>query len=868
MCLQTASTFGKQLPPPDSPSTNQSNHGGGQADPASKHTLIRKENTQQAAKLRAEFRSPASALARYVDLKDSIQRREFWNAIKLVTPIRTLPSVTMLHLHLSSTCEDEWDHTDHLLRKEATAHLESRGLRPDDVVNWAWILSADQPDEVVDRFTSKSSEHPMFLYLEVLRNDLRYIESLERMLLYGWKNPLRRCTEAAASPRSKDPASKVLQDSVFCVMISRLLTQVRRIWPSAMTSVAHMASTYVQSLVAVRGEDPDNLSSLPASINPLQNTTHNWKAQKVLLELAGQYNPPLLLDKDSYQAVIRVLAASTKTAAESEAAAHRSRTWPPWRTVQDGMDAQRSLDDDLSRVLLAAFSSNEAGYRENSDDLAMKILGGQEMDGTPTIHTRQLVKHRAKQPGETFAAVNADSDQKLWAARVEATRDVREAWQAFVFCRDVCGRPKLALYLAMFRKLNSELARQGRKTKYRSLPGDGKEVLPVPDDNMSEFYKTHTQPPTLEALYHQMISSGLRPSGQCLHFLVRHARTPTNGLKYLRDSGLHSQALSYLFGGDENDSAPKYSSSRLVNDVDAHTLDAFIHLICRSAPRAVLARSERAERYKLNKARTYWANQQPKLKAPKQARWCIQDLSHVSNLPCLQDPIKHATRLLNETRSTFRPAWYTLFEALARRDVVISREHIRGPRNGKLVWLLTRDALRNFQECGLELDPGGFIWICHSFFKFGEAAQPVFEEYEVLLANGAQVLKDEFAKLSGSKEMPYWIPRLRHNMKSATLHMYVRCMGLAGELNEIISVLEWMVHHRAELEESNRQAKNGSKMLRRILVAARISMYGTEHEGRAIELMEQVEKWEWPDDSELESYSSYSDIEGDEERLI
>ncbi|PBP17943.1 hypothetical protein BUE80_DR011324 [Diplocarpon rosae] len=865
-----------------------------QTETASKRISLRKKETLRAAIQYAKIKSPASALARYLDLKQITQRRAFWNSIKLSAPIKTLPAILTHYLHLSSTpevcflmtplslsCADtksqvEWDNFDHLLRSEATAHLERRGFRTDDLAQWAWILSANCPDEAVNRFTSISSELPMFLFLEILRNDLQYVESLEKVIHYVWEYPLKRCTDAAYSPDKKNAASKVLDDLRFSIMMSRLLTQVRRIWPSAMSSVAQMVSTFVDSLVAVRGGDPGCLSgsihaqickvinhmfpllALPASINPLQSMMYNWNAQKVLLKLAGQYNPPLLLDKDSYQAVTRVLLASRKTEAESKVVARRLRTWPPWRSEQDGMDAQRPPDDDLSRVLLASFRTNEAGYRENSDDLAMKILGGQEMDGTPTIHTRHLIKHRPKRPAETSAELEGGFDQKVWAARVEATRDVREAWRAFVVSRDMGGKPKQALYLAMFRKLNSELARQGRTTEDNVPAGDGIEVLPVPDDNMSDFYKTHNQPPTFNDLYDQMISSGLRPHGNCLYFLVRHARTPAQGLIYLRDSGLNRKALSSLCGIQENDDAPEDPLPGSINSVEGPLLDAFIHLICRSAPRAVPAISERAKKYKLRPVATIAATES---NASQQDQWCIQEVFDVPFLPCLHDPIQHAIRLLQETQTTFRPAWYSLFKALARRDVVVSREHIRGARNSELAWQLTKDAFRNFQASGLELDPDGFIWICHSFFKFGEAAQTELEKYEAPLVDGAQLLKDEFAKLCRSKKDSNLMPRLRHNIKPVILHMYVRCMGLAGELDEIVSVLGWMVNHLAELDESINQADDGLIMLTRILIAARISCYGTEHEEIAKELVKKVDEWIWPDEGELESYSSNSSSE-------
>lgn len=742
-------------------------------------------------------------------------------------------------------------------------------------------MSADRSDEVVDRFLSKDSEHPTFLLLEVLRKDIYYVENLRKLLLYTWKQILKSSHQFEAVQETENSASNFsgqMPENAFAIMISRLLSQARRIWPSAMVSIARMASAFVDSYVARKGQDPKNLDpaiharlcqlnnrvfrllALPASIDPLNSMVHNWSAQKVLLELAGQYGPPLLLDKDSYRAVIRVHAASKKSARESQVSALRLRSWPPWRTEKDGMDAQRSPDEDLSRVLLATSRSNEAGYREIPFDVAMKVLGGQDLDGTPTIHVRKVVKWRAERPGKPYSDLDKKLDPGLWAARIEATRDVREAWRAFVSFRDVGGVPNPTIYLAMFRKLNFDLAREGRNAKYTAVPGDGLEVLPVPDDNVSAFYKTHTQPPTGDTLYRNMISSGVVPSGQLLTFLVRHARTPSRGVEYLRDSRLRSEALNYLTGGHNTSISPKKPFPDVLKDVSGPTLSAYIELICRFTPRAVLTVSARAKTYNLSVATTDYPQSETPLVASSNRQWCIQELEK-SSFPRLRDPLHHAARILNGEQSKFRPAWYSLFEALSRRSVVLSRKHIGGPKNDELAWSFTRTALCNFHSCGLELDPYGFILICNTFFKFGEAAHHVFEEYEAPLTEGAQILKEEFAKLSRREESRYWMPKLLHSIKSVTLHAYVRCMGLVGDLDEIISVLQWMVQNRQELEENNRQSANGAKMLARTLVAARISCYGTAFEERAAELVRQVDGWRWPDDSELDTYSGASNAD-------
>jgi len=752
---------------------------------------------------------------------------------------------------------------------------------------WAWILTGDASessfgqtsDQIVERLTSLSSDYPTFILLEALRKDVHFVESLRKLILHVWNHFEGQLSQVRNSPAYHGVASNVKQinDIEFGVVISRLLYQARRIWPAATLSIVNMVPPYIQSFRDRSGQRTFaksceivnrvlHLLALPAAIEPLKSMVHNWSAQKVLLNLAGQCDPPLILDHDSYRAVIQVLTASQKIDRESKAAILRLRSWPPWRTEQDGMDAQRTPDDDFSRALLAAIRAREAGFRETSHDQRMRILGGQELDGTPTIHTRRIVKWRRRVPPQSSATVlepletanmplRTDlEDSHIWAARVEATRDVREAWRAFVAFTDRGGKPSQALYLAMFEKLNFEQARQGRKSGYMAAPGDGKEVLAVPDDNMSEFYKSHSQPPRLGSLYKQMISNGIKPSGQCLVFLVRHARTSTTGINYLRDSGLDPLVLRYWTGSKDTSTSPSHRPPPdILNSVSDKVLGAFVHLICRFAPFAVPVTSDETGKYKLKPVQSTGS---------VSSAWAVQELEKTP-YHRLRDPLRQAARLLKNEKVKFRPAWYSLFKALGRRNILLRVSLIGDPEHDALAWRFTVAVLRNFHACGLELDPQGLLLVCNVFFKYAEATHDVSLQHEADLSRGAQLLKDEFAKMTKSEALPFCKPTLLHSMRWATLHIYVRCMVIIGDCDEVIAVLEWMVQHRDELEDCNSQDQNRQKMLTRTLVAARISCYDTEYEGKAIDLVKQVDTWKWPDDDDLEQYTGSSNNDSD-----
>jgi hypothetical protein len=775
----------------------------------------------------------------------------------------------------------------------------------EDVAKWAWILSGEGTDDIALRFLSTPSKCPLFLLLEILRRDILKVKTLKMLLVYSWDLLLATSTRSVRpeqdvdmdpsdrplrkSPRNLTTLSEAELDSIirsemwqttftqhgallqsleieeneFSIMISRLLYQARRIWPPAMVSVAHMVAPYMHSIAATKARIGPRtfarlcklhnyvlgLLALPASINPLQSMVHNWTAQKSLLELASRFVPPLTLDQNSYRAVVRVLAASKKSLHESKVAALRTRSWPPWRVDQDGMDAQRSPEEDLSRVIVAIMRSRESGYSGNPHDDAMGIIGGREPDGTPTIQTRKLIKFHGKHHFDDSA--DPDSNSVVWAARVEATRDVNEAWSAFSEFEQNAGQPNLAMYLAMFEKLNYENARVGRGSSYEVSPGDGKEVLPVADDNFSDFYRSRLQPPSLDILYEKMVQSGIRPSGRCLSFLLRHARTTDEGIRYMRDSGeFKDLALLYLAGGSETTISPD-----ALKTVPPTRLAEFISMICRFAPRAAPSSTVDVDTdSKLSNVQNELKDERSGHNHPTSPRLIVHRMqsyamSHVRR----GNPLHQTIFILTQSRTRYRRAWYALFKALAGRHVIISQDLVGDPKNDQLAWRVVAAALRDFHNCGLELDPDGFHLICRAFEKFAMATMA--EDQASTVLDGSRILKTAFRNLSESEARPHKIPKLLHSISGVHLHQYIRCMGIIEDYDEIMFVLNWMFEHYRELEQIGSQSRNGPKQIRRTLVAIRVFCSGTEYEEKARRLVDQVERWDgWPRDIEVELY--------------
>jgi len=83
----------------------------------------------------------------------------------------------------------------------------------------------------------------------------------------------------------------------------------------------------------------------------------------------------------------------------------------------------------------------------------------------------------------------------------------------------------------------------------------------------------------------------------------------------------------------------------------------------------------------------------------------------------------------------------------------------------------------------------------------------------------------------------------------------VRALGVAGEYDEIIAVLEWMVRNHEELDFAAQQSRNGPKFLRITIVAIKVFCSGTDKGEEARKLVDSIEPWDgWPGDYEAQRY--------------
>jgi len=194
----------------------------------------------------------------------------------------------------------------------------------------------------------------------------------------------------------------------------------------------------------------------------------------------------------------------------------------------------------------------------------------------------------------------------------------------------------------------------------------------------------------------------------------------------------------------------------------------------------------------------------------------------------------------------------------------------RSGKNHEMAWRITRAALQEFHNCGLELDPPGFLLICLAFAKYARAAFHDSEKNRNTIVKESGIVKAEFANLTdGSENLPNWIPKLLHCLDGIHLHAYVRAMGLIEDHLSIISTLEWMLENHEDLDAIVSQSQNGHKKLRQTLIAIRFFCEDTDYEDIAKVLVEKVGGWGgWPDEEEVQRYIARGSVRNDDDKGI
>lgn len=427
--------------------------------------------------------------------------------------------------------------------KHVEAYLALRQCSPEDVMTWAWILTAKDGraaglklEAVVNSIEDSNARRlllPPFLIMSILqRKDLP--RSTLRMLL-----PLSRGLFEVDNPmRITDYKSTIL-------LSIRLLRHFRKTWAEGLTQAVDIIidnlfpSGTTEQLPPWATHTFNRLLlliALPTSDGPFRNVELLQQCQFNLLQKMSTLGTPIT--REGFRAIISVQIANKKTTQEADHVRGMGRNWPPWSTERDGWHASHrgAYEGVVSRGGQMIQQMVEAGYGLTTWDEEATVLSGKDTDRTPTVQTRGFWKH-------------GGSEEKalIWAVRIRATRTIDEAWWNFCECSAIGSVPHLSIWEEMFEKtiMAERLARKMLKENIirkmvleqsyvsrediwlreqmnqqrQVVPGDGKELIPPPLNPKSGIFNRE-RPPDVQGLFSVMSQQGVRPGNNLTALLI------------------------------------------------------------------------------------------------------------------------------------------------------------------------------------------------------------------------------------------------------------------------------------------------------------------------------------------------------------
>ena len=434
----------------------------------------------------------------------------------------------------------------------AVSYLQKTGFVPEDVMTWAWILTARSGLDVGHRLSAavraagsaKNLRLPPFVILSILQRK-HLLRSTLQMLL-------RFVEDLYSSGRTVDNHTTVL----FAI---RLLRHFRRSTPAALPRVADLITNHLYaaatanpsserplpSVVTLTFNRLLSLFSLPTADRPYRNAVLLQQCQFALIQRMAAMGAPVT--REGYRAIIVVQLAQHKTPEEAEKVRNMRKNWPPWFSERDGWSVVHRLAHQqvVSRGGQVIRQMIEAGYRLIDWENEAMVLAGKDTDSTPTIQTRTFWNKQKLGLGSATS-----HSPRIWAARVRATRTLDEAWFHFRECRAQCGVPHPDVWAEMMERvvwqeklvklikdwssthrsvaMNTYASRPDfwlRKTAEQlsnAVPGDGKELVPRPANPSAGIYNPDP-PPSAKDLFSMMVRDGLRPPARLVALIVGEA---------------------------------------------------------------------------------------------------------------------------------------------------------------------------------------------------------------------------------------------------------------------------------------------------------------------------------------------------------
>ncbi|KAI4152684.1 MAG: hypothetical protein LQ340_002767 [Diploschistes diacapsis] len=765
--------------------------------------------------------------------------------------------------------------------------LSHGGYEVEDVVTWAWIVTADDSFQAALRLLAASNHAqglcqapvPTFVFLFILRRARVTAQALKLLIAHGWDrlenriNPQwlaaavsatsgleSRSTELSANRHADSFTTAkypVMSEQTIVLMVIRLLRHAGRCWPAAIPAITQMLTTHI---IGASSKNPTNSDALsvpvlgrltflfnrllrliarPTSSDPFLAIVHQERAQFNIIRKMTEFQPALIVNQEGYRAIIQVQIAHRKTLSERNWSYLKSKAWPPWREDKLGIDAGKGRDMGISRATRALQNLKESGYSSGPWEDAAGILSGWDTDRSPTIQKRTIFS-----PGIGFRFIEnvkiEDGPFKslVWEARIRATRTIDEAWASFLIYQEEAGvYPNV--YTAMLEKIAFEEKRiqgleadepmlQTSRVPESSLASGDMLEVETPSTNPREMTYTRTSPPEFSNFVKMIMDRGIVPSGRLLSLLIRHANSIDTGFNYLLASKLSPASCASLLGTGKIDAT-------ILIDVPRSVFCAFIALLVQF-PHAQVPRSV----------------------ARDASTECI---------PLPRPAIAHAIDLVLAAKPPYLNPWNTLLSALAQKNLHLSQLHHNYVVNKDVDrWAAMISIVDKMVEAEVEVGFSTFHILCAKYEKMcrdtrawdkdsrREGAMGVDENigqdvFAIFMKQGLAKLKAIFKNLvsldlgtpeppssedtaasenaaerNKSYSSPFLLEGLLHIPNPPQIHAFMRALGAARDDAGIVNLLRWMAFASHELEVVTSELGNGPRQFRLALIAARVHL--------------------------------------------
>lgn len=707
-----------------------------------------------------------------------------------------------------------------LLTEDNTRYLSLRGMDIRDLMTWTWILTSETTERAATRLLAVAHQNftnttgrwkvPVFVYVFLLRRRNASAGALRSLLIYAWElldnserllGPFQR-KKFANEPLQDESRKRIIKmgvtETVFVIAIIRLLRTARRVWPAACNSIVALTSRYLDGLnfrmeftptTSLALEDTARLTyiynkllrlvSLPASIGPYRSAFHQQRAQFILLRRMNAFDPPLVVDRKGYRAVISMQLMHKKTLKEREWAQMKAKSWPPWKEEKLGIDADIGVEHGTSRAMEAMRRSWEAGYAPDDWDAVASVLSGWDTDRSPTIQTRAV--HRPNEFG--FA------DAKVWVSRIRATRTLDEAWSCFLSYKDqeMTFLGAHHVYHQMFAKIVQDAKRSpaenpnststNHTNEQQPLPGDGVEVLAASESPREAVY-VRIPSPNIDEFVEMMAKDKIRPPERFLSSMLINAPTLKTGLQYIQGSMI-PKAHRRILIDRKPPSNPEDQAA--LESIPHYLFASFIRLLTQFSRRLPDKPGPQKSGFVQNGLivdsvmENTKSTQLDSPKIPADSEQSFELASFPKSVA--RNPLFEAIQLVLARRPRYRPVWYHLLRALSKRRVVtdmVSKCVDQDYQDIK-TWQMTCRVLNEMFDIDLTLDLDGFHILCTGLEKAIFAGErlsrsshnrrenhdPIHDmgsDVDHILSAGLSLLKQIFKDVVRSNSMQQDIP--------------------------------------------------------------------------------------------------------------